>query len=338
MPLTLTFHESQYPAQIAEQLRHGLRTKRLSSKFLYDSPAQAQRWLAYHQAYSPSRTEPNLLALYQQAFQMALEMFSSPALHYVSLGCGGGTKDVRLLQQAIPHCQSLCFTPMDTSAALVLETMLHLQRTLPALPSFPLVVDLDAQPDLSTLLAQSETPETVRVLACFGMIPNFDYRTFLPYVRSLMRPSDLLLLSANLSPTPYPTACAHILPQYDNPLARAWFTGLLESLGFAAADLEVRINAHALHADGHIWQIRTAVQFRRDLELTLDDHVFTFSPAEAFQVFFSNRFTPQAMPYVLAQTGLSPLRTFLFESQEEGMYLCRRSAQIPRTGNQDVGA
>ena len=326
MPLTLTFHDSQYPAQIAEQLRHGLHTKRLSSKFLYASPAQAQRWLAYHQAYSPSRTEPNLLALYQQALQTALALLSSPALHYVSLGCGGGTKDVLFLQQAIPHCQSLSFTPMDTSAALVLETMLRLQHALPHLPSFPLVVDLEVQPDLTTLLAQSETPATVRLLACFGMIPNFDYHTFLPYVRSLMRPSDLLLLSANLSPTPYPTACAHILPQYDNPLARAWFTGLLESLGFAAADLEVQIHAHPLHADGHIWQIRAAVQFRRDVELRLDDDVFTFSPTEALQIFFSNRFTPQVMPYVLAQAGLSPLHTFLFESQEEGMYLCRHSA------------
>jgi uncharacterized SAM-dependent methyltransferase len=326
MPLTLTFHDSQYPAQIAEQLRHGLRTKHLSSKFLYDSPAQAQRWLAYHQAYSPSRTEPNLLALYQQAFQTALDTCASPVLHYVSLGCGGGMKDVLLLQQAQAHCQSLYFTPMDTSAALVLETMLRLQQTLPSLPSFPLVVDLDVEPDLTALLAQSETPDTVRLLACFGMIPNFDYRTFLPYVRSLMRPSDLLLLSANLSPTPYPTACAHILPQYDNPLAHAWFTGLLDSLGFPATDLEVRIDAHTLQADGHIWQIRTTVQFHRDIELTVDDHVFAFSPAEPLQVFFSNRFTHQAMPHVLAQAGLPPQHTFLFASQEEGIYLCRRSA------------
>ena len=56
MPVTLTFHDSQYPARVAEQLRQGLRAKKLPGKFLYESPAQAQRWLAYHQAYAPSRT------------------------------------------------------------------------------------------------------------------------------------------------------------------------------------------------------------------------------------------------------------------------------------------
>ena len=97
MPVTLTVHDSQYPDRVAEQLRRGLRTRKLPGKFLYDSPAQAQRWLAYHQAYSPSRTEPALLTLYQQAFQAALQALSPSALHYVSLGCGGGNKDALFL-------------------------------------------------------------------------------------------------------------------------------------------------------------------------------------------------------------------------------------------------
>ena len=80
MPVTLTVHDSQYPDRVAEQLRRGLRTRKLPGKFLYDSPAQAQRWLAYHQAYSPSRTEPALLTLYQQAFQVALQALSPRAL------------------------------------------------------------------------------------------------------------------------------------------------------------------------------------------------------------------------------------------------------------------
>ena len=98
MPVTLTVHDSQYPDRVTEQLRHGLRMRKLPGKFLYDSPAQAQRWLAYHQAYSPSRTEPALLTLYQQAFQAALQALAPSVLHYVSLGCGGGTKDALFLQ------------------------------------------------------------------------------------------------------------------------------------------------------------------------------------------------------------------------------------------------
>ena len=144
MPVTLTVHDSQYPDRVAEQMRRGLHTRKLPGKFLYDSPAQAQRWLTYHQAYSPSRTEPALLTLYQQAFQAALQALSPSALHYVSLGCGGGNKDTLFLQHAISHCPTLLFTPMDTSVALVVETMLRIQSTLLGLTTAPLVVDLEA--------------------------------------------------------------------------------------------------------------------------------------------------------------------------------------------------
>jgi uncharacterized SAM-dependent methyltransferase len=149
MPVTLTFHDSQYPARLAEQVCQGLGARKLPGKLLYESSAQAQRWLAYHQAYSPSRTEPTLLALYDQAFQAALQALSPSALHYISLGCGGGNKDALFLQQAAPHCPALIFTPMDTSAALVVETLLRIHSALPMLTTAPLVVDLDVEPALT---------------------------------------------------------------------------------------------------------------------------------------------------------------------------------------------
>lgn len=334
MPVTLTFHESQYPSQVAARLRHGLRVRRLPGKFLYEFPAQAQRWLVYHQAYSPSRTEPALLELYQHSFQAALQTLTASSLHYISLGCGGGTKDALFLQQAVPRCETVCFTPMDTSAALVVETMLRLRSALPDLPGFPLVVDLEVEPDLTPFLQQPEAPATQRLFGCFGMLPNFDYRTFLPYVRRLMRPTDLLLLSANLSPCPYPDAGPHIVPQYDNPLAHVWFVGLPESLGFSASDLALHIEAQALRPDGHVWQIRAKARLLRQVHLTLHDESFVFHPGEQLHLFFSNRFTPQVMPQVLAEAGLTLVKAFLFASQEEGIYLCTASAEIPRPGDE----
>jgi uncharacterized SAM-dependent methyltransferase len=338
MPVTLTVHDSQYPAQVTAQLLHGLRTKRLPGKFLYDSPAQAQRWLAYHQAYSPSRTESALLSLYQQAFQAALRTAAAPSLHYISLGCGGGTKDTLFLQQAIAQCTRLRFTPMDVSAALVVETMLRLQNTLPPLPSLPLVVDLEAEPALLPLLEHDEPPNTRRVLACFGMIPNFAYRTFLPYLRRLMRPADILLLSANLSPLPYPDSVPHILPQYDNPFARVWFGGLLDSLGFAATDLPVTVQARPLSADGQVWQIHADAQCQQQVHLTLYDEHFAFDAGDRLQLFFSNRFTPQIMPQILAEAGFVVIETFLSASQEEGIYLCAGSTEIPCSTHEHIGA
>ena len=324
MPVTLTFHDSQYPARLAEQLRQGLRARKFPGKFLYESPAQAQRWLAYHQAYAPSRTEAALVALYQKAFQAALQALSPTALHYVSLGCGGGNKDALFLQQAAPRCPALVFTPMDTSAALVVETMLRVQSALPALATAPLVVDLDTEPALTSWLSQHETPLHRRLLSCFGMLPNFVYQTFLPYLRSLLRPGDMLLLSANLSPGLYANAVARILPQYDNPLACAWYAGLLDSLGFAASQIQLAVSPHLLRADGQIWQIRAEATVQHPMHLTVYDEMFHFAAGDTMEVFFSNRFTPQVMPAVLAEAGLILVQTFLFDSQEEAIYLCTR--------------
>jgi uncharacterized SAM-dependent methyltransferase len=326
MPITLTFDDSQYPARVAAQLRQGLRQRRLSSKFLYDSPAQAQRWLAYHQAYSPSRTDTALLTLYQQALQAALRILHTESLHYISLGCGGGQKDSVLLQQARSHCHRLHFTPTDVSAALILETMALVQEAFPDLTSTPYVLDLEAQPDLNALLRPYETAGSQRLFACFGMLPNFAYRPFLVYLRRLMRPGDVLLVSANLSPQPFNESAAHILPQYDNPLAHAWFAGLLDSLGFPSSHFRLTVHAEPLRTDGQIWQIQADAVFTAPVSLRLHGDTWCFTPNERLRLFFSNRFTPQVMPSVLAEAGLSVVDTFLWASQEEGIYVCTCSA------------
>ena len=327
MPMTLTFHESQYPEQVALQCRQGLRARRLPGRLLYDSPAQAQRWLAYHQAYSPSRTEPALLALYERAFDAAIR--SAPQdrpLHYVSLGCGGGNKDALFVRHTLDSGRALHVSPADTSAALVLETMLRLQAVLPTLSASPLVVDLATQSDLGPWLAQQEAGDACRVFGCFGIIPNFDHAALLAYLRRLMRPDDLLLLSANLSPGPYGSAAAqHILPQYDNPLARAWFAGLLDSLGFAASDLRLSVQPRRLREDGHIWRIQTDAYVLRDVQLALYEASFDFREGEVLEVFFSNRFTPAALPQALGDAGFSVGQTWVLDSQEEGIYLCQHS-------------
>lgn len=322
MPISLTFHESQYPAQVAAQLQHGLQTRALPCKFLYESPAQAQRWLAYHQAYSPSRTDPALLTLYQCAFQVALQSLPAGALHYISLGCGGGTKDALFLQQAVAQRPRLLFTPMDTSAALALDTILRVHQVAPHVSRTPLIVDLGVEPDLAPWLAAQEAEPSWRLLACFGLLPNFDYHTFLPYLRRLMRPADMLLLSANLSPLPYPAGAESILPQYDNPFAHAWYRGLLESLGFTTAQSHLRVSAVPLHAQGQIWQVHVAAHLQHEVVLHLDGTTYSFAAGETLQLFFSHRFTPHIMPDVLTAAGLRVVDTWLFASQEEAIYLC----------------
>ena len=326
MPLDITFHESQYPERLADLCRQALRARKLPGRLLYDSPAQAQRWLTYHQQYSPSRTEPELLTLYEHAFGAAV----SPALperplHYVSLGCGGGNKDALFLRSALNLGASLHISPMDTSPALVLETMLRLEETSPGLAASPLVIDLAAEPDIGSWLTTQETQGACRVFGCFGIMPNFDYVALLSYLRRLMRKDDLLLLSANLSPGPWGSAAESILPQYDNPLAHAWFGGLLDSLGFPASDLRISVTARPLREGGHVWRIEANALFLKDVALTLYEESFHFRQGEALEIFFSNRFTPAVLPQILTAAGFVRSQSWILDSQEEGIYLCRRS-------------
>jgi uncharacterized SAM-dependent methyltransferase len=325
--MTLTFHESQYPEQVALQCRQGLRARKLPGRLLYDSPAQAQRWLVYHQACSPSRTEPELLALYERAFDTAIHLAPQERpLHYVSLGCGGGNKDALFVRRALDYGGPLHVSPADTSADLVLETMLRLQAVSPTLAASPLVVDLAAEPDLRRWLAQQEAHGACRIFGCFGIIPNFDYTALLAYLRRLMQPDDLLLLSANLSPGPYGSAAAQrIVPQYDNPLARAWFAGLLDSLGFAGSDLRLSVQARPRREGGEIWRIQADAHILQNVQLMLYEESFDFREGDVLEVFFSNRFTPAALPQLLGNAGFAVKQEWLLDSQEEGIYLCQHS-------------
>ena len=45
-----------------------LRTRRVNHKFHYDSVKQTQKWLALHQAYSPTRNDADCRAIYDKSF------------------------------------------------------------------------------------------------------------------------------------------------------------------------------------------------------------------------------------------------------------------------------
>src|SRR5215468_10885057 len=90
-------HRSQFPENVRRGLLVSLRTRRVNHKFHYDSIKQTQKWLALHQAYSPSRTDPDCAAVYDRGFAEVTSLLSRPAVCLVGLGCGGGQKDTRML-------------------------------------------------------------------------------------------------------------------------------------------------------------------------------------------------------------------------------------------------
>lgn len=323
---TLTVHESEYPDQQRAALLKALRAGRMPSKLLYQSAAQTQRWLDYAAACSPSRSDEAVRALYRQAFAAVARQDGAAPVHLVGLGCGDGSKDAALLAALAARRGTqahLLYTPMDASPGLVLKAALQARRHLPDAALHPLVVDLTCAQALDGWLAEHEVPGMRRVYSCLGLLPNMDHRAFPRWLGGLLQPHDVLLVSANLSPRGMQADQAKILPQYDTPLARAWYTGALAEQGFAPDAVGLRVAARALSEDGTTWQIVVTAELQGDAALRVHGAPLRFPAGTALEVFRSNRFTPTAIEGALVEAGLRIVERWISASREEGIYLCR---------------
>src|ERR1700742_3305138 len=94
----VAIHSSQFPDQVRRDLLESLRTRKVNHKFHYDSVKQTQKWLALHQAFSPSRTDTDCADTYNRSFSAATKQIEGNEIHLIGLGCGGGQKDARLLK------------------------------------------------------------------------------------------------------------------------------------------------------------------------------------------------------------------------------------------------
>src|SRR5207249_10386964 len=91
----VSIHSTQFPDEVRRALVESLRSRKINHKFLYDSLKQTRKWLALHQAYSPSRADTDCVACYDRGFTAAAKKIEGSAVHLIGLGCGGGQKDSR---------------------------------------------------------------------------------------------------------------------------------------------------------------------------------------------------------------------------------------------------
>src|SRR5438874_1820016 len=144
----VAIHPSQFPEYVRRDLLDSLRTRQINHKFHYDSLKQTQKWLALHQAYSPSRTDPDCAAIYDRGFELAASRVGSESAHLIGLGCGGGQKDSRLLKLLQGRGKTTIYTPSDVSTAMVLIARQAAMAVIPAENCFPFVCDLAVADDL----------------------------------------------------------------------------------------------------------------------------------------------------------------------------------------------
>ena len=320
--VNVAIHSSQFPEKVRRDLLDSLRTRAVNHKFHYDNVKQTQKWLALHQVHSPSRNDLDCAATYDRAFAAAAAHIESQAVHLIGLGCGGGQKDTRLLK-LLKNRAEIFYTPCDVSPAMVLTARETALSVLAPENCFPLVCDLSGVADSSMVLGTRDTPHAARLCTFFGMIPNFEPEIILPKLAALVGRNDWLLFSANLAPGPeYQAGVTKILPQYDNPLTRDWLLAFLFDLGVEASDGELRFAIEDVNA---LKRVVARFHFTRSRSIAIENERFEFRPGESIRLFFSYRYTPELVRTHLRKHDLQVLDQWSTQSEEEGVFLCRRA-------------
>lgn len=318
--VNVAVHSSVFPEKVQRNLLQCLRSRRVDPKFHYATYKQARKWLALHDAFSPSRTEASCAAAYERSFDAALKELKGRDLQVISLGCGGGQKEARFLTKCAGQGGGIAYTPSDISLALVLTALAAAQSAIPGLQCDPLVCDFGNIAALSKLFPDREG---IRLYTFFGMIPNFEPEIIMPGLAGLVRPRDLLLFSANLAPgSDYSAGVQRVLPGYDNPLTRDWLFAFLEDVGVAIDDGSILFSVEAGAAG--LKRIVADYEFSRRRVISAHGEQFKFLPGEKIRLFFSYRYTPLQIEELLAEHKLSIIEEFLADSGEEGVFLCRR--------------
>jgi uncharacterized SAM-dependent methyltransferase len=291
----------------------------VNHKFHYDSVKQTQKWLALHQIYSPTRNDEDCRAIYENAFEAAAAKIKSKNVHVIGIGCGGGQKDTRLLKLLKARGKEIFYTPCDVSSAMVLTARETSLAVLPEQNCFPFVCDLATADDLQQLLV-TRHPSLVTF---FGMIPNFEPQHILPKLASLIRPKDFLLFSANLAPGEnYAAGVKKILPQYDNPPTGDWLMAFLLDLGVEKSDGQLKFAIEA--GSFGLKRIVARFHFARARRIEIESEIFNFKAGGKIRLFYSYRYTPERALILLAEHGLEVYSRWIANSEEEGVFLCRR--------------
>ena len=299
-----------------------LRSRAVNHKFHYDSVKQTQKWLALHQAYSPSRTDPDCAAIYNRSFEAAVKLLKGRRVEVVGLGCGGGQKDARLLQLLRRAGKEVFYTPCDVSTAMVLVAREATKALVDDRHCFPFVCDLATARDLPTILDEHKRPKTSRIITFFGMLPNFEPSVIMPILARLIRTDDILLMSANLAPGPdYGKGVRKILPLYDNAETRDWLVTFLFDLGVEKRD--GTLNFSIEHGEQGLKRVQAVFKFLKPRTFRVEEEGFSFKAGEQIRLFFSYRHTPTLVNQITERSALVLMNAWITKSEEEGVFYCR---------------
>ncbi len=298
-----------------ESLQKGVIHPRLH----YETARQAGKWKRVHEVHSPAARQEEVQAIYTQAFQAVSQQISSPRIPVISLGCGGGTKDILLFHELGE--KSIHYLPCDISAELAMDAMAAAQAFPNVQQTTPVVCDLTDPKALLDVLALLPA-EHPRLFLFLGILPGMPPNDALSCLQTLVRGIDQLIVSANLLPTMGSSAgWAHILPQYDNSETRDWLLTLFDEIGLPrdCGELKFHITPSPTHPE--IPRIEASFHFSRATQVEFDEETYRFAANDHLLLFFSHRYTLQTLSPFFKSLNLPQPLSWLDPSGEEGVFL-----------------
>ena len=315
MGISIHFHPSAYPERLRQDWLESHQRRVVPAHCLYESTGQAQRWLAYARAWAPIHRGRNYQQLYERACCLAWQTIGNSPFDYLGYGCGDGLKDANFFGLMPSTGQLETLRLMDISSSLLIEAYHRLQPLKPE----AWVVNLASMSDLP--FQRSKTPQRPLLLSCLGMLPTLGHRHLLPFLIGQLRPGDLLLLSANLSPSSNPTGRQHILTQYDNQPAMQWYAGYLIELGLPRDGFSCWATTQDLEGVEGGFRIQVMAHLKKELSLSLSGTRIDWVVDDSVNLFRSERWTSNGLRMLFQTHGLQCLEALESEDQEEGLYL-----------------
>ncbi|MFM8762489.1 MAG: L-histidine N(alpha)-methyltransferase [Solirubrobacterales bacterium] len=315
--IDVVVHESVHPEALAAELRDGLAGGEVATRQHYVSARQARLWREIAAAFSPARDEADGVRAYDAVNGLVADRVSGAGAHVIGLGCGDGAKERRLLD-ALAGTGPLTATPVDVSLPLVQVAVDRLAGAAGTALGRPVVCDLGlAAADLPAMVGEAPGP---RVVTLYGILPGMEAFAAMAAALSLLRPGDLLAVSANLLPEG-DDALEAVTAQYDNEQTRSWLGALLEDAGLRPEQADVRIGELSEPGTGAVAAVGAWLEPREEVELVLEAGEVRLEPGSPVRLLRSARHTPEGLEAIVLAAGLELLALEVSPTGEEGVAL-----------------
>ena len=302
---SLIIHPELNEQTLEQQRISCLEQKKVAQKFHYETQRQSDLWLKVHEQFAPPA---GVSALYKSAGKSLSNLIKEDELTLVSIGCGGGEKDISVLKELSLESK---YMPTDLSIPLV-RSAANRAKSEGVRVDTLLAFDLLSSTNIRNFVKPHISERNI--FTFFGLIPNFHPQEILPTLHSLIEPEDFLLLSANLAPQ----GIDEILPQYDNQPTKEWLMEFLNRFGKAKGEIII-----SPEHSGNLDFISAQFIFSDTSLLIAGENHFSFEPHEEIDLFISYRYTVDSMKSTLAAQRIEVAEEFISRNGEEGVFLCR---------------